>query len=103
MERKKAFIKTFGCQMNVNDSERIKGILTTLGYELTKNWQEADLILLNTCTVREKPDRKVLAYLGEYKKIKKYTLGIQYKVLEADFRAANAVNQERGLKSAREQ
>jgi tRNA-2-methylthio-N6-dimethylallyladenosine synthase len=72
MERKKAFIKTFGCQMNVNDSERIKGILTTLGYELTKNWQEADLILLNTCTVREKPDRKVLAYLGEYKKIKKY-------------------------------
>ncbi|HIP86745.1 MAG TPA: radical SAM protein, partial [Aquifex sp.] len=67
---KKVFIKTFGCQMNVNDSERIKGILKTLGYEFTENWREADLILLNTCTVREKPDRKVLAYIGEYRKVK---------------------------------
>jgi tRNA-2-methylthio-N6-dimethylallyladenosine synthase len=67
---KKVFIKTFGCQMNVNDSERIKGILKTLGYEFTNNWKEADLILLNTCTVREKPDRKVLAHIGEYKKVK---------------------------------
>ncbi len=67
---KKYFIKTFGCQMNFNDSERIKGILKTLGYEPTDNWEEADLILLNTCTIREKPDQKVLSHIGEYKKVK---------------------------------
>ncbi len=67
---KKFYIKTFGCQMNFNDSERIRGILKTIGYEPTDNWQEADLIILNTCTIREKPDQKVLSHLGEYKKIK---------------------------------
>lgn len=67
---KKYFIKTFGCQMNFNDSERIRGILRTLGYEPTDNWEEADLILLNTCTIREKPDQKVLSHIGEYKKVK---------------------------------
>ena len=56
--------------MNFNDSERIRGILKTIGYEPTDNWQEADLIILNTCTIREKPDQKVLSHLGEYKKIK---------------------------------
>jgi len=66
----KYYIKTFGCQMNFNDSERIKGILHTLGYEETENWQEADLILINTCTIREKPDQKVFSHLGEYRKIK---------------------------------
>ncbi len=56
--------------MNFNDSERIRGILRILGYEPTDNWEEADLILLNTCTIREKPDQKVLSHIGEYKKIK---------------------------------
>ena len=56
--------------MNFNDSERIRGILRTLGYEPTDRWEEADLILLNTCTIREKPDQKVLSHLGEYRKIK---------------------------------
>ncbi len=56
--------------MNFNDSERIKGILHSLGYEQTNNYEEADLILINTCTIREKPDQKVYSYLGEYKKIK---------------------------------
>ncbi|MDQ7039220.1 MAG: tRNA (N6-isopentenyl adenosine(37)-C2)-methylthiotransferase MiaB [Aquificota bacterium] len=67
---RKYFIKTFGCQMNFNDSERIRGILKTLGYEPTDDWKEADLILINTCTIREKPDQKVLSHLGEYRKIK---------------------------------
>ncbi|NPB08572.1 MAG: tRNA (N6-isopentenyl adenosine(37)-C2)-methylthiotransferase MiaB [Aquificae bacterium] len=67
---KKFYIKTFGCQMNFNDSERIRGILRSIGYEPTDNWEEADLIILNTCTIREKPDQKVLSHLGEYKKIK---------------------------------
>ena len=67
---KKFFIKTFGCQMNFNDTERMRGILKTMGYEQTESWEEADLILLNTCTIREKPDQKVLSHLGEYRKIK---------------------------------
>ncbi len=56
--------------MNFNDSERMKGILKSLGYEPAQDWQEADIILLNTCTIREKPDQKVYSHLGEYKKIK---------------------------------
>lgn len=57
--------------MNVNDSEKMAGILKTLGYELAQDWTEADVILVNTCSVREKPDQKVLSALGEFKKIKK--------------------------------
>ncbi|MCW4572445.1 tRNA-i(6)A37 thiotransferase enzyme MiaB [Venenivibrio stagnispumantis] len=67
----KFYIRTFGCQMNVNDSEKMAGILKTLGYELAQDWTEADVILVNTCSVREKPDQKVLSALGEFKKIKK--------------------------------
>jgi len=67
---KKYYIKTFGCQMNINDSQKMAGILKGLGYEPARDWQEADLILVNTCSVREKPDQKVLSALGEFKKIK---------------------------------
>ncbi|NPA57968.1 MAG: tRNA (N6-isopentenyl adenosine(37)-C2)-methylthiotransferase MiaB [Aquificae bacterium] len=67
---KKYYIRTFGCQMNVNDSQKIAGILKSLGYEPANHWQEADLILVNTCSVREKPDQKVLSALGEFKKVK---------------------------------
>ena len=56
--------------MNVNDSQKMAGILKSLGYEPARNWEEADVILVNTCSVREKPDQKVLSALGEFKKIK---------------------------------
>ncbi len=68
---KKYYIRTFGCQMNVNDSQKMAGILRELGYEAARNWEDADIILVNTCSVREKPDQKVLSALGEFKKIKK--------------------------------
>ncbi|MCX7760685.1 MAG: tRNA (N6-isopentenyl adenosine(37)-C2)-methylthiotransferase MiaB [Hydrogenothermaceae bacterium] len=67
----KYYIRTFGCQMNVNDSEKMAGILKSLGYNPAESWEEADVILVNTCSVREKPDQKVLSALGEFKKIKK--------------------------------
>lgn len=67
---KKFYIRTFGCQMNINDSQKMSGMLKTLGYEPTNNWEEADVILVNTCSVREKPDQKVLSALGEFKKVK---------------------------------
>jgi len=68
---KKFYIRTFGCQMNINDTQKMAGMLKTLGYEPTSDWKEADLILVNTCSVREKPDQKVLSALGEFKKVKK--------------------------------
>ncbi len=66
----KYFIKTYGCQMNINDSEKIKGILQTQGYEPASKEEEADLVILNTCTIREKPDQKVWSHLGEMKRLK---------------------------------
>ncbi|ACO04823.1 MULTISPECIES: tRNA (N6-isopentenyl adenosine(37)-C2)-methylthiotransferase MiaB [Persephonella] len=67
---KKYYIRTFGCQMNINDSQKMAGMLKTLGYEPARDWEDADIILVNTCSVREKPDQKVLSALGEFKKIK---------------------------------
>jgi len=57
--------------MNVNDSQKMAGMLRQMGYEPARSWEEADVILVNTCSVREKPDQKVLSTLGEYRKIKK--------------------------------
>ncbi len=65
-----AMVKTFGCQMNERDSEKLRGILQTAGYELTEQ-EEADFVLYNTCTVRENANLKVygrLGYLGGLKK-----------------------------------
>ncbi|NPA51448.1 MAG: tRNA (N6-isopentenyl adenosine(37)-C2)-methylthiotransferase MiaB [Aquificae bacterium] len=67
----KYYIRTFGCQMNIYDSQKMAGILKNLGYEPAEDWKDADVILVNTCSVREKPDQKVLSALGEFKKVKK--------------------------------
>jgi len=74
------YIKTFGCQMNVNDSEYIIGQLVKLGYSTTENISKAKLILLNTCCVRAKVEQKIFSLIGKIKKIKEskpdVTLGI---------------------------
>jgi len=64
------YIKTFGCQMNEHDSEKILEILNPLNYRATTDIHEADVILINTCTVREKPEHKVYSTLGRLKKLK---------------------------------
>ena len=56
---------TFGCQMNAHDSERIKGMLESLGLGEATAPEEADVVVFNTCTVREKPDTRLAAYLGD--------------------------------------
>ena len=61
---------TFGCQMNVHDSERMQGMLESLGYERAANREEADLILFNTCSIRESADSRFVAHLGEAKRLK---------------------------------
>jgi tRNA-2-methylthio-N6-dimethylallyladenosine synthase len=58
-------VTTFGCQMNAHDSERIKGMLEELGLGEAPTAREADVVVFNTCTIREKPDTKLAAYLGE--------------------------------------
>jgi tRNA-2-methylthio-N6-dimethylallyladenosine synthase len=58
-------VTTFGCQMNAHDSERIKGMLEELGLGEATSADEADVIVFNTCTIREKPDTKLAAYLGD--------------------------------------
>ena len=68
---KKYFIETYGCQMNVHDSEKISGILGMIGYEAAADEYSADLVLLNTCSVREKAAHKVFTRLGELKGLKK--------------------------------
>jgi tRNA-2-methylthio-N6-dimethylallyladenosine synthase len=58
-------VTTFGCQMNAHDSERIKGMLEEIGLGEAQSPDEADVVVFNTCTIREKPDTKLAAYLGE--------------------------------------
>jgi tRNA-2-methylthio-N6-dimethylallyladenosine synthase len=68
--KKKVFVKTYGCQMNVYDSQRMGEALVSDGYELTEKPDSADLILLNTCHIREKAAEKIYSELGRYKKLK---------------------------------
>ena len=67
---KKYYIKTFGCQMNVYDSQRIASILETLGYQPTDHQNQADIVIFNTCHIREKAAEKVFSDLGRAELIK---------------------------------
>ncbi|HEX6206398.1 MAG TPA: tRNA (N6-isopentenyl adenosine(37)-C2)-methylthiotransferase MiaB [Solirubrobacterales bacterium] len=63
-------VTTFGCQMNVHDSERMRGMLASLGYEEATQREDADVILFNTCSIRESADSRFIAHLGEAKRLK---------------------------------
>ena len=67
---KKCFLKTYGCQMNEHDSENIKGILELLGFDFINDIDNADLVLLNTCSIRENAHNKAFGLLGKAKHIK---------------------------------
>ena len=67
---KKYHLTTFGCQMNEHDSERMKGMLESLGYEEADERDGADLILFNTCSIRESADNRLVGNLGEAKRLK---------------------------------
>ena len=69
-DRKKLFIKTYGCQMNVYDSERMAASLDKAGYDQTDEVAEADMVLLNTCHIREKAAEKVYSELGRIKELR---------------------------------
>ncbi len=67
---KKLYIKTYGCQMNVYDSLRMEDVLAPMGYDTTDSYEEADLVLLNTCHIREKAAEKVYSELGRIRQSK---------------------------------
>ena len=67
----KYFIQTFGCQMNVHESEKVAGVLHTLGMTETTSTQDADVVVINTCTIRENADKKIESFIGNLKQLKK--------------------------------
>jgi tRNA-2-methylthio-N6-dimethylallyladenosine synthase len=68
---KRYHLTTFGCQMNEHDSERMKGMLDSLGYSEAPDRADADLILFNTCSIREKADNRLVGHLGEARRLKR--------------------------------
>src|SRR6478672_9237380 len=67
---KKLFIKTYGCQMNVYDSQRMRDVMAPLGYAPSDSAEGADLVILNTCHIREKAEEKVYSDLGRIRREK---------------------------------
>src|ERR1044072_7043552 len=78
---KKFYIESYGCQMNFNDSEIVASIMNQEGFGATRNYEEADLILLTTCSVREKAEQTVRKRLQEFRKIKQSNPGLLVGVL----------------------
>ncbi len=73
---RKVFLETFGCQMNESDSDRLLGFLARSGYERTASSTDADLIILNTCSVRDKAEQKVYSALGRFRALKEERPGL---------------------------
>lgn len=78
---KKLFLESYGCQMNFSDSEIVASILSQMGYNTTTEVEEADLILLNTCSIREKAEQTVRMRLSQFKKQKEYNPNLTVGVL----------------------
>ena len=74
----KFFIETYGCQMNVHDSERMAGLLEQAGYEPTSDARDADVVVINTCSVRERAEEKLYTRLGEIRHARKKAGGPQW-------------------------
>jgi tRNA-2-methylthio-N6-dimethylallyladenosine synthase len=78
MKTKYLFINTIGCQMNVYDSEQIAKGLKPLQYDMTPFLEKADLIIVNTCAIREKAEQKVFSFLGRLAGLKKKKPDLRY-------------------------
>src|SRR5512135_2493156 len=75
----KVFVRTFGCQMNENDSEHIAGVLARAGAGRAAGPEDADIVVVNTCAVRQKSEEKLYSYLGRLSRLKKkrpFLLGV---------------------------
>jgi len=74
--KKRIYIETYGCQMNVADTEVVQSLLQEDGHEMTDSMEDADVLLINTCSVRENAEQRVYGRLGEYKRLKLQKPGI---------------------------
>ena len=79
--KKKFYIESYGCQMNFSDSEIVASILNNSGYGATRNYEEADLVFLNTCSIREKAEQTVRKRLTEFRRVKQSKPGLLVGVL----------------------
>ncbi len=70
MKKSKVYIETYGCQMNLADTEIVMGILNNYGYDITRTAENADVVLLNTCSIRENAEQRIYGRLGNFKTIK---------------------------------
>ncbi len=70
MKENKVYIETYGCQMNLADTEIVMGILNNYGYRISKSAEDADVVLLNTCSIRENAEQRIYGRLGKFKTIK---------------------------------
>jgi tRNA-2-methylthio-N6-dimethylallyladenosine synthase len=68
--RKTAYVETYGCQMNVSDGELMQGILAARGYDVAERPEDADVILVNTCAIRDHAEQRVIGRVGELYRIK---------------------------------
>ena len=75
-EQPLAMVQSFGCQLNMTDGEKLKWLLLSMGYGLTEEPEQADLILLNTCAVREHAEDRVFGHLGQLKPYKQKKPGL---------------------------
>ncbi|MEP6582916.1 MAG: tRNA (N6-isopentenyl adenosine(37)-C2)-methylthiotransferase MiaB, partial [Ginsengibacter sp.] len=78
---KKFYIESYGCAMNFADSEVVASILQDNGFGVTRHFQEADMIFINTCSIREKAEMTVRKRLSEFRKVKRYNPGLLIGVL----------------------
>ena len=81
MGNRKLYIETYGCQMNVNDTEVIFSILGREGYERTENMEEADVIMANTCSVRDNAEQRIWGRIEEFNRQKKARPGVVVGIL----------------------
>ncbi|MCR4416865.1 MAG: tRNA (N6-isopentenyl adenosine(37)-C2)-methylthiotransferase MiaB [Ignavibacteria bacterium] len=72
MNKQKIYIETYGCQMNLADTEIVQGVLKRNGYELTSDAEQADVVLINTCAIREHAEERIYGRLGAFRAIKKH-------------------------------
>src|SRR5690349_444423 len=78
---RKFYIESYGCAMNFSDSEIVASILNKKGFGATRNFEEADLVFLNTCSIREKAEQTVRKRLADFKKVKQAKPGLLIGVL----------------------
>jgi tRNA-2-methylthio-N6-dimethylallyladenosine synthase len=73
---KRAYIETYGCQMNISDSELMHGILAAEGYTAADSPEEADVILVNTCAIRDHAEQRVLGRVGQLQQVRERNPGV---------------------------